>query len=151
MYAEIPSRPEVGKTMDGPGANLQPSDRYQCVECGSTAIHAAGKCRYCYARAWASTKPPCKYEGCPNHAFARGYCKAHYHQLRSGRELHELRNKVRLESADVSMLEFRREQVEYELRLERDAYRCSITVAARLFHRSEVVRLESLLIPKGGA
>jgi hypothetical protein len=56
--------------------------------------------------------------------------------------------------SDVDMMEFQRDRVQYDLRLERDAYRCSITVEARLFHKREVARLESVaqaIVQKGGA
>jgi hypothetical protein len=65
--------------------------------------------------------------------------------------MHALRLKApRPESAEVRMMDFRREQVEYELRLSRDAYRCAVTVEARISLRREAQRLE-LLLSKGGA
>ncbi len=91
----------------------------------------------------------CWYSGCPNKAFCKGLCKEHYQQQHAGRVLKPLQNVERQSDREVLMFEFRREQIAYELQLSRDAYRCAITVAARLFHKREIARLERLTSGNG--
>jgi len=107
-------------------------------------------CTACYLNVWMSEKPMCSVQGCPFHAYAKGICRAHYAQRAAGRAFTIALKRGNVQEMDErQMLEFQRERMEYQLRLERDAYQCAVTVEARLAHRREVARLERMM--KGGA
>jgi hypothetical protein len=109
-------------------------------------------CKPCYLRAWIDSNPMCLVIGCKKHSYAKGICRCHYAQKVSGRPYTLPRHGNTQELDAMEMLEFQRERIEYQLRLERDAYRCAVTVAARLSHRYEVERLEVLRCQmKGGS
>jgi hypothetical protein len=109
-------------------------------------------CKTCYLKAWIDSNPMCLVAGCKKHSYAKGICRCHYAQKVSGRPFTLPRHGNAQELDALEMLEFQRERIEYQLRLERDAYRCSVTVEARLSHRYEVERLEVLKYQmKGGS
>jgi hypothetical protein len=142
-----------GVVTDGLGAPSGPKAG-MCRHCGVRRVYSRGLCRRCYLQHWLSGRPKCAFQGCGLPSRSKGYCQSHYKQLLDRKGLRPLRTSQRRLASDVDMLEFQRDRVQYDLRLERDAYRCSITVEARLFHKGEVARLEAVaqaIMQKGGA
>jgi hypothetical protein len=156
MIAEAPTRLTVSALPPGSAGGSAPDARACCSRCHTRPVHTrkSGLCRACYLEQWVASKPMCLAEGCQHHAYAKGLCRGHYWQKSCGRALTSLRVGNVQQMDDGALVEFQREHVMYELRLERDAYRCAVGVAARLAHRREIIRLEALVkafIQTGGA
>ena len=156
MIAEAPTRSTASATHPVVVLVLAGDGRAFCSQCHTRTVHTkkSGLCRACYLEQWVASKPMCLVEGCQHHAYAKGLCRGHYWQKSCGRALTSLRVGNVQQMDDAALVEFQREHVMYELRLERDAYRCAVGVAARLAHRREIIRLEALVkafIQTGGA
>lgn len=138
----------MGRVMVDSAKVLSPRMCQRCHQRPAT-LRKWTLCRDCYLVVWIDSKPLCLVNRCQKHSYVKGLCRRHYLQKASGRPF-TLPNTRELDA--IEMLEFQRERIDDQLRLERDAYRCAVTVAARLAHRYEVERLEVLRCQmKGGS